>query len=114
LVAAVSAATHVENGRPFAAWLGLVPRQHCTGGKPHVLGSSKRGEISLRKLFVHGARATVRWIGLKDDRRRQWLRALLQRRGANRAGVALANNNARVAWVLLATDHVYTPEHTAA
>jgi transposase len=68
----------------------------------------------IRKLFVHGARATVRWIGLKNDRRSQWLRALLQRRGTNRAVVALANKNARIAGVLLATDQVYTPEHTAA
>jgi transposase len=114
LVAAVSDAAHVKNGRQFAAWLGLVPRQHSTGGKPRLLGISKRGDRYLRKLFVHGARATMRWIGLKNDRRRQGLRALIQRRGTNRAVVALANNNARIAWVLLATDQVYRPEHTAA
>jgi len=114
LVAAVSDATHFKNGRQFAAWLGLVPRQHSTGGKPRLLGISKRGDIYLRKLFVHGARATIRWVGLKNDRRSQWLRALMQRRGTNRAVVALANKNARIAWVLLATDQVYTPEHSAA
>jgi len=114
LVAAVSDATHFKNGRQFAAWLGLVPRQHSTGGEPHLLGISKREEIYLRKLFVHGERATMRWIGLENDRRSQWLRALLQRRGTNGAVVALANKNARIAWVLLATDQVYTPEHTAA
>ena len=114
LVAAVSDATHFKNGRQFAAWLGLVPRQHSTGGKPRLLGISKRGDIYLRKLFVHGARATIRWIGLKNDRRSQWLRALMQRRGTNRAVVALAHKNARIAWVLLATDQVYTPEHSAA
>jgi transposase len=114
LVAAVSDAAHFKNGRQFAAWLGLVPRQHSTGGKPRLLGISKRGDIYLRKLFVHGARATMRWIGLKNDRRSQWLRALIQRRGTNRAVVALANKNARIAWVLLATDQVYMPEHTAA
>jgi transposase len=114
LVAAVSDAAHFKNGRQLAAWLGLVPRQHSTGGKPRLLGISKRGDIYLRKLFVHGARATMRWIGLKNDRRSQWLRALIQRRGTNRAVVALANKNARIAWVLLATDQVYMPEHTAA
>ena len=114
LVAAVSDATHFKNGRQFAAWLGLVPRQHSTGGKPRLLGISKRGDIYLRKLFVHGARATIRWIGLKNDRRSLWLRALMQRRGTNRAVVALANKNARIAWVLLATAQVYTPEHSAA
>jgi transposase len=114
LVAAVSDAAHFKNGRQLAAWLGLVPRQHSTGGKPRLLGISKRGDSYLRKLFAHGARATMRWIGLKNDRRSQWLRALIQRRGTNRAVVALANKNARIAWVLLATDQVYRPEHTAA
>jgi transposase len=114
LVAAVSDAAHFKNGRQLAAWLGLVPRQHSTGGKPRLLGISKRGDIYLRKLFVHGARATIRWVGLKHDRRSQWLRALIQRRGTNRAVVALANKHARIAWVLLATDQYYRPEHTAA
>jgi transposase len=114
LVAAVSDAAHFKNGRQLAAWLGLVPRQHSTGGKPRLLGISKRGDIYLRKLLVHGARATIRWVGLKHDRRSQWLRALIQRRGTNRAVVALANKNARMAWVLLATDQCYRPEHTAA
>ncbi len=114
LVAAVSDAAHFKNGRQFTAWLGLVPRQHCTGGKPRLLGISTRGDLDLRKLFVHGARATMRWIGLKHDRRSQWLRVLMQRRGTNRAVVALANKNARMAWGLLATDQVYRPERTAA
>jgi transposase len=110
----VSDAAHFKNGRQLAAWLGLVPRQHSTGGKPRLRGISKGGDIYLRKLFVHGARATRRGIGLKHDRRRQGLRALIQRRGTNRAVVALANKNARMAWVRLATDQVYMPEHTAA
>ena len=67
-----------------------------------------------RKLLVHGAQATLRWIKLKSDRRSQWVRALLERRGINRAVVALANNNSRIAWVLLTTDQVYIPERTAA
>jgi transposase len=114
LVAAVNDATHFKNGRQFAAWLGLVPRQHSTGGKPRLLGISKRGDRYLRKLLVHGARATLRWVTHKHDRRSQWVRALIERRGTNRAVVALANKNARIAWVLLTTDQVYTPERTAA
>jgi len=92
----------------------LVPRQHATGGKPRLLGMSKRGDVYLRKLLVHGARATLRWIGLKTDRRSTWLRGLIERRGKNKAAVALANKNARIVWVLLTTDQVYTPEQAAA
>ena len=113
LVAAVSDATHFKNGRQFAAWLGLVPRQHSTGGKPRLLGMSKRGDVYLRKLLVHGARATLRGIGLKPDRRSTWLRGLIERRGKNKAAVALANKNARLVWVLLTTDQMYTPEAAA-
>jgi transposase len=69
LVAAVSDATHFKNGRQCAAWVGLVPRQHSTDGKARLLGISKRGDSHLRKLLIHGARATLRWVRLKTDRR---------------------------------------------
>jgi transposase len=75
---------------------------------------SHRGDLYLRKLLVHGARAMLRWIQLKHDRSSRWVHALIERRGTNRAVVALANNNARIAWVLLTTDQVYTPGRTAA
>ena len=114
MVAAVSDVTHFQNGRQFAAWTGLVPRQHSTGGKPCLLGMSKRGEVYLRTLLIQGAHATLRWIGLKTDRRSTWLRGLMDRRGKNKAAVALANKNARIAWVLLTTDQVYVPEPAAA
>jgi transposase len=107
LVAAVSDAAQFKNGRQFAAWLGLVPRQHSTGGKVRLLGISKHGDRYLRKLLVHGARSCLRWVGRKRDRRSQWVQALMERRGWNRAAVALANKNARVAWVLLGTEQVY-------
>jgi transposase len=103
-----------KNGRQLAAWIGLVPRQHSTGGKPRLLGMSKRGDVYLRKLLVHGARATLRWSGLKTDRRSTWLRGLIERRGKHKAAVALAKKNARIVWVLLTTDQVYTPEAAAA
>jgi len=107
LVAAVSGATQFKNGRQFAAWLGLVPRQHSTGGKSRLLGMSKHGDSYLRKLLVHGARSCLRWVGRKRDRRSQWVQSLMERRGWNRAAVALANKNARVAWVLMYTEQVY-------
>jgi transposase len=107
LIAAIGQATQFKNGRQLAAWLGLVPREHSTGGKPRLLGISKRGNLYLRKLFVHGARATLRWIDTKCDDRSRWLRALIARRGENRAAVALANKNARIAWALLVHNQEY-------
>jgi transposase len=107
LVAAVSDASAFKNGRQFAAWLGLVPRQHSTGGKERLLGISKRGDSYLRKLLIHGARVTLRWVGLKTDRRSQWMRHLLERRGNNRTAVAVANKNARIVWALLTSHQDY-------
>jgi transposase len=109
LVAAVSDASAFKNGRQFAAWLGLVPRQHATGGKERLLGISKRGDSYLRKLLIHGARATMRWVGLKTDRRSHWLRQLVERRGTNRTAVAVANKNARIGWALLMSHQDYQP-----
>jgi transposase len=109
LIAAIGDATQFKNGRQLAAWLGLVPREHSTGGKPRLLGISKRGDVYLRTLLVHGARATLRWADTKSDHRSQWLRALIARRGKHRAAVALANKNARIVWALL----VYHQEYRA-
>jgi transposase len=107
LIAAISQVTQFKNGRQLAAWLGLVPREHSTGGKPRLLGISKRGNVYLRKLLIHGARATLRWVETKHDDRSRWLKALIERRGKNRAAVALANKNARIAWALLAHNQEY-------
>jgi transposase len=107
LIAATGDVTQFKRGRRLAAWLGLVPREHSTGGKPRLLGISTRGHLSLRKLFIHGARATLRWGDTKSDDRSRWLRALIARRVKNRAAVALANTNARMAWVLLAHNQEY-------
>ena len=102
LSAAIGDVTQVKNGRQLAAGLGWVPREHATGGTPRWLGIRKRGDGYLRNLWVHGARATLRWIETKHDERSQWLTALIARRGKNRAAVALANKNARIVWALLA------------
>jgi transposase len=109
LVAAVSDASAFKNGRQFAAWLGLVPRQYSTGGKERLLGISKRGDSYLRKLLIHGARVTLRWVGRKTDRRSQWMRQLVERRGKNRTAVAVANKNARIVWALLTSHQAYEP-----
>jgi transposase len=113
LIAAIGDATQFKNGRQLAAWLGLVPREHSTGGKPRLLGISKRGDVYLRTLLVHGARATLRWIETKPDDRSRWLRALIARRGKNRAAVALANKNARIVWALLVHNQEYRAKTAA-
>jgi transposase len=107
LIAAVSDVGVFQNGRQFAAWLGLVPKQYSTGGETRLLGISKRGDRYLRKLLVHGARATLRWAQTKTDRRSQWIRGVLERRGWNRTAVAVANKNARIVWALLSKGGVY-------
>ena len=91
-----------QNGRQMAAWLGLVPRQHSSGGKQTLLGISKRGDTYLRTLLIHGARAAVAAAKRKSDARSRWINAIAERRGANVAAVALANKNARVLWALMA------------
>jgi transposase len=100
--AAVPDAAQVTNSRQLAAWLGLVPRERSTGGKPRLLGMSQRGDVSLRTLLVHGARATLRWVARKHDPRSQWVRALMAQRGNNRAVVASAKKKARMVWALCA------------
>jgi transposase len=107
LVAAVGNAKEFTNGRHLAAWLGLVPRQHSTGGKERLLGISKRGDRYLRALLIHGARATVHRARRKTDARSRWIVSLEQRRGKNIATVAIANKNARIAWALLTSDAQY-------
>jgi transposase len=108
LIAAVGDVGVFKNGRQFAAWLGLVPKQHSTGGQTHLLGISKRGDSYVRKLLIHGARATLRWAGLQTNSRSQWIRGLLKRRGWNRTAVAVANKNARIVWALLSRGGVYS------
>jgi len=104
LVAAVGDASAFRNGRELAAWLGLVPRQHSTGGRTRLLGISKRGDRYVRCLLIHGARAALRWAERREDRRSEWAKSVEARRGRNIAAVALANKNARTAWAVLAKE----------
>jgi len=96
-----------QNGRHLAAALGLVPKHTGTGGKIRLGGISKRGDRYLRWLLIHGARSVVAHVGNKPDRLSCWLRSLVVRRGINKAVVALANKNARVAFALIHEDQPY-------
>ncbi|MCD5330746.1 IS110 family transposase [Chromobacterium piscinae] len=107
LVASIGDARAFSNGRQLAAWLGLVPRQHSSGGKPVLLGISKRGDVYLRTLLIHGARAVISHVEHRCDQAESWLKRLLGRRNRNISAVALANKNARVVWALLAHDRQY-------
>ena len=101
LVAAIGKGETFGRGRDLAAWLGLVPRQVTTGGKPKLLGISKRGNGYLRKMLVHGARAALRMLSGTDTALGRWLRGLLQRAHRNTVVVALAAKLARVAGAVL-------------
>ena len=111
LVATIGDAKQFENARQLAAWLGLVPRQHSSGGKPMMLGISKRGDAYLRTLLIHGARSVVRVAECKDDGGQSWLVQLIGRRHKNVAAVALANKNARIVWALLAHGRNYQADY---
>ena len=101
LVAAIGDIHAFNNGRELAAWLGLVPRQSSTGGKARLLGISKRGDVYLRQLMIHGARSVLRFVDKKEDPRSRWAKALLQRRHKNVVVVAMANKMVRTAYALL-------------
>jgi transposase len=100
--------------------LGLVPRQHSSGGKERLLGISKRGDTYLRTLLIHGARSVLLRLNRHADQAEGWLARLVARRNPNVAAVALANKNARIIWALLAHDRDYqrgyavTPAQAAA
>ena len=96
-----------KSGRELSAWLGLLPRQHSSGGKTVLLGISKRGDRYLRTLFIHGARSAVRTVERRKDLRSVSISRLKCRQGPNVAAVALANRNARVLWALLTKGESY-------
>ncbi len=96
-----------RRGRDVSASLGLVPRQHSTGGKPVLLGISKRGDAHLRSLLVHAARAVLRLAHRKTDRLSRWAVKVKAERGANKAAVALANKLARIGWSVLRHGTIY-------
>jgi transposase len=111
LVASIADAHSFKSGRQVCAWLGLVPRQSSSGGKPTLLGMSKRGDAYLRTLLIHGARAPILAAKNKVDNTNGWLTNLLQRRHPNIAAVALANKNVRTVWALLAHGREFKPDY---
>jgi transposase len=110
LAATFGNAQTFHNARQFAAALGVVPRQHSTGGKPTLLGISKRGDVYLRTLLIHGARAVITNLA-RTSHPDPWLQRLCARRNANIAAVGLANKNARVVWALLTRGETYQRGH---
>ncbi len=98
-----------RRGRDVSAALGLVPRQHSSGGKTVLLGISKRGDCYLRSLLIHGARSVVRQAAHKDDRLSRWINRIKAQRGHNKAVVALANKLARIGWAVLRYQRDYQP-----
>jgi transposase len=108
-VATIGDATAFRSGREFAAFVGLVPRQSGTGGRVKLLGISKRGDVYLRTLLIHGARAVI----THGKQRDAWLDRLLTRRPFNAAVVALANKMARTIWALLAHERTFQRHYAA-
>ena len=109
VVATVGHAHPVNNGRQFAAWLGVVPRHHSSGGSRRLGRITKRGDVYLRTVLIHGARAVMRQLAHRTDATSRWVLALKARRGFNKAVVALAAKHARIVWALLATGQPYQP-----
>jgi transposase len=109
LVAAVGDAATFAKGRDLAAWLGLVPRQATTGGRPKLLGITKRGSRYLRKMLIQGARSAMPSLARSDTAIGSWLRALFARVHPNVAVVALAAKMARTVWALLHHGRTYDP-----
>ena len=107
LVASVADPKAFRSGRDFSAWIGLVPRQHSSGGKDKLGSISKRGDRYLRGLFTAGALAVIRYAKIHGTKHRPWLAALLARRPTKVAAIALANKLARMAWAMMAKNECY-------
>ena len=107
LVASVADPKAFRSGRDFSAWIGLVPKQHSSGGKERLGSISKRGDRYLRSLFTAGALAVIRYAKIHGTKHRPWLTALLARRPTKVAAIALANKMARMAWAMMAKGDRY-------
>jgi transposase len=110
-VASLGDAKSFKNARQVPAWLGMVPRHEGTGGRATLGKISKRGDVYLRTMLIHGARSVIAQIERKPDQADEWLKKLLARRNKNIAAVALAAKNARIAWALLAHERGYQRDY---
>ena len=106
-VAAIGNGAAFRRGRDFAAWVGVVPRQHSTGGKQKLLGINKRGNVYLRRMLIHGARAVLLRVKYNTGGFGQWVHRLAQRAPRNKVVVAIANKLARIAWAVLSSGNEY-------
>jgi transposase len=113
IIAHVGTARHFKNGRSFAAYIGLTPREHSSGGKQKLFGITKRGNVQIRQLLIQGARVVTRYCLQKPpeqaEQRIRWVQGIVERRGKHKAAVALANKTARIIWALLAKGEDYKP-----
>jgi len=109
VVASIGNGAAFRKGRDFASWLGLVPRQHSTGGKARLLGISKRGNPYLRKILIHGARAAVVRVKRERSPFGSWLDALQTRAPLNVVVTATANKLARIVWAVLSSGEEFRP-----
>ena len=107
IVASIGNGKCFKNGRQLAAWLGLTPRQHSSGGKNRLGGISKRGDVYLRTLLIHGTRSALQQTSRHDDAKSRWAEAVKARRCHNVAACALAAKHARIIWAMLAHDQDY-------
>jgi len=98
-----------KNGRQFAAWIGLTPKQRSSGGKSMLAGITKHGDTYLRTMLVQGSRAVLRFLAKRNDRQSRWLQRLMLRRHKNVVAIALANKIARICWTVLARREAYQP-----
>ena len=110
MVATVGDARQYHKSRQMAAAIGITPRQHSSGDRDRMLGISKRGDVYLRTLLIHGARSVVAVAKHKDDRLSRWVTEIAKRRHPNVAAVALANKTARMAWAMLRNETDYDPD----
>lgn len=113
LVASLGDTKNFDGSQQVAAWLGLVPRQHASGGKQNLLGISKRGDTHLRTLLIHRARSVIDRAQHKPDAC-SWINGVVNRRNKNIAAVALANKNARIVWALLAHAREFRADYSTA
>ena len=113
LVATVADLRQFKNGAQFGAWLGLVPKQHSSGGKARLSRITKRGDTYLRTLMIQAAKSAVMTAQGREDPISQWVLKLRERSGWQKAVVALANKNARILWAMLTKGAAYEPRHVS-
>ena len=111
VVATVGDFKQFKNGAQFGAWIGLTPRQHCSGGKNNLGGITKRGDTYLRTLLIQGAKSAVMTAHRRQDRISQWAVPLRERSGWQKAAVALANKNARILWAVMTKGEAFDANH---